>query len=396
MVLFRSLFPPTFSRRCPSPRSGDRSSAALRCLGGALLGLSLAIAAPLHADEIILKNGRIIQGSARIAGSRVIIQPYDSEASVVLPLDRIETIIPKEAPSDGASDAAAPSQKPAAAPASAPAAVGRAHDAANVPLSEPVFSQDPALPRISYHFDPAPDPQVRSAVESVFPRIVAICMSELGMSLEEEIPLNIRIFHDLAAFEEQKTNHSDIHYAVEGYYAVEDDTIVVWGNEVRQQMVATIYHEATHALLRREFSIVPSWIDEGLAEYFEGFRSQGSAAVALTPQYNNGWAKRFLLEDQLLPLDQYLRLTNHQWVEADRDPQNLARITAWSLVAFLMESDGGRHALRRYLQSIARGAPSEAVATGYQELDAAYPGGIASLERNWRKWILEERKAQSY
>lgn len=372
--------------RYAGPRLGGRTGLLLCLFAAASLGWT---------DEIVLKNGKIIEGTARVTGSRVIVQPFSSDASIVLPLERVETIIPGEAPIDSAEDAATASLAPPST-GTAPPQPAPSHDAANARLTEPTFQQRPALPGITYNFDPLPDPQVRSAVESVFPRIVSICMNQLGMNLEKDLPLNIRIFDDLESFESQKQRHSDIHYAVEGYYAVEDDTIVVWGNEVRQKMVASIYHEATHALLRREYTMVPSWIDEGLAEFFEGFRVQGSATIALSPEYNNGWAKRFLLEGQLLPLDDYLRLTNHQWIELDRNPQNLARITAWSLISFLMETDGGRHALRRYLQAIKRGTPGEAVAVGFQELDAAYPGGIASLERNWRSWILEERKAQTF
>lgn len=360
-------------------------------LGFVLAGLA---ASSSNADEIILKNGKIIEGSARRTGDRVIVRPSDSDASIVLNADQIETILPRSGSYDSEDVSFRPEESPS--PHEASLSPGETRDAPNIVLERPPLRLDPSIPRIDFSYDPAPDPQIRSAVETVFPRIMSICVGDLGMSFDQDIALNIKIFEDAASFEAYQNKHSDLHYAVEGYYAVEEDSIVVRGNESRQRMVATVYHEGTHAVLRREFDFIPSWIDEGLAEFFEGFRVHGQSTVALSPLHNDEWAKRFLHEGSLIPLPEYLQLTNHQWVEIDQRDRHMPRIMAWSLVSFLMSSDEGRHALRRYLQALKRSSATEALATAYQELDSGYRGGIPALEREWKSWVLEQRKAQTY
>lgn len=349
--------------------------------------------AALHADEIILKNGKIIQGDSRVTGSRVVIQPWDSDVSIVLDRSRIETIIPADGP------VPAPSQ-PAAAGEGVPSAsiAEEERDAANTPLSRPSnppSPYNPAIPRVEFSLDSQLDAQVRATLDQVFPRIMAFCVRDLEMSLPDEIPLNIQIFDDLASFEEHKALNSDIHYAVEAYYAVKEDKIFIWKNRFDQNVLANIYHEGTHAILRRELNSVPSWIDEGLAEYFEGIHLQGGTVLVLSPPNNDGWAKRFLLEGRMTPLHDFLRMSNYQWRQMDETTRSLPRIMAWSLVSYLMTQEQGRHALKRYLQALKRTTPGESLLTAFQELNAAYPGGVAALDRGWRSWILEDRKAQT-
>lgn len=369
--------------------SGFRSASFVTAACASLL-LQLLLLSPLtiRADEIILKSGKIIEGTARRTGDRVIIRPRGSDASIILSADQIETILTNQEPFGADAARNESSTSPAPAP--------EAHAAANPRIERPPLQLDPSAPQIAFSYEPEADIQIRSAIESVFPRILSICIEELGMQFDDEVSLNIRIIDELSAFEDYKNQNSDLHYAVEGYYAVEDDSIVVWGNDARQKMVATIYHEGTHAMLRREFDSVPSWIDEGLAEYFEGFRVHETSTVALSPQYNDGWAKRFLYEGQLIPLAEYLQLTNHEWVVLDQESRHVPRIMAWSLISYLMSSREGRHALRRYIQAIRKASPTEAMATAYQELDSAYRGGVANLERDWKSWIIEKRKAQSF
>lgn len=353
--------------------------------------LAWLLPAALHADEIILKNGKIIQGDSRVTGSRVVIQPWDSDVSIVLDRSRIETIIPAGGPIP------APAQPSAAGAAPHPIAE-EARDAANTPLSRPsnpASPYNPAIPRVEFELDSQLDAQVRATLDRVFPSIMSVCVRDLEMTLPDEIPLNIQIFEDLASFEKHKALNSDIHYAVEAYYAVKEDKIFIWKNRFDQNVLANIYHEGTHAILRRELNSIPSWIDEGLAEYFEGIHLQGNTVLVLSPPNNDGWAKRFLLEGRMTPLHDFLRMSNYQWREMDETTRSLPRIMAWSLVSYLMAQNEGRHALKRYLHALKRTTPGESLLTAFQELNAAYPGGVAALDRGWRSWILEDRKAQT-
>jgi hypothetical protein len=362
--------------------------ASLCTVGGALVS-ALVLQPHARADEVILKNGKIIEGAVRESGSRVFIRPWDSDATIAIDRSQIETILPREAPRT-TETSTAPHE------AAEPALNSPIREMANPRLSGPSADRPagPAIPKVNFSIEPPLSPQSRAALEDGVPRILTFMVSELGFEFEvESIDLNIEVFDDFGQFEAYKSENSDLHYEVEGYYAVEEDRILVWKNQFDQKLLATIYHEGTHAILRRKLDFVPRWIDEGLAEFFEGLRIHGSNSVVLGPEFNDGWSKRFLYENRIIPLNEFLRMTNHQWLELDEQTRHLPRIMAWSLVAFLMETDEGRQVLRRYVETLKRVPTTDALALAYQELNSAYPGGVARLERQWRAWITGKRTA---
>ncbi|MFO7551331.1 MAG: hypothetical protein R6W80_07970, partial [Haliea sp.] len=58
---------------------------------------------------------------------------------------------------------------------------------------------------------------------------------------------------------------------------------------------------------------------------------------------------------------------------------------AWSLTHFLLEGAPGMYALQRVIQQ-AEARFCQAF-SAVAELDAAYPGGLRRLERDWRQWL---------
>ena len=117
-------------------------------------------------------------------------------------------------------------------------------------------------------------------------------------------------------------------------------------------------HEATHALLRPAFPILPLWLDEGLAEYFEmpPDRSEHLAAARRAPA--RGWrADLARLEKQHDPA----ALT-------ERDYR-----TCWALVTFFLHhSDRSAALLAAYLDQLRRGEPTPLLSE--------------RLDRHWPAW----------
>lgn len=254
------------------------------------------------------------------------------------------------------------------------------------------------MPRIEYFYVPRPDSEVKAAIESVFPRIVRVCVKELGMSFNGYIPLRIHVVYDSAEFQAIEKRLFPTHRGIQGFYAPTLDSIVIRGDHTRLDIVSTLYHEATHALMQREFTRTPVWINEGLAEFFEGFRVHGSSTMVFDPDHHDPWSKHLLLRGEMIPLDRYLHLSDKEWrsIETSGQVTSLSRIMAWSLITFLMSHDEGIHAFSRYLQVIKQGQMNTRLAEGYAELEATYPGGIRSLERKWHRWIREQHKPLKY
>jgi hypothetical protein len=106
-------------------------------------------------------------------------------------------------------------------------------------------------------------------------------------------------------------------------------------------------HEGTHALLHAVLPMVPLWLDEGLAEYFENpreDRAYGGPHLKLTR-----WSARL---GTLPPIEDLER------IEKVDDMDDAAYRYSWAWVHFMLHGSAeGRDELRRYLAEIQAGTP---------------------------------------
>jgi hypothetical protein len=92
-------------------------------------------------------------------------------------------------------------------------------------------------------------------------------IQRLGVPPAEE-PIELYLFHDQRAYKRYLKQHlSDIPYRRALYLKKDGPGIVL--AYVSPQLAVDLRHECTHALLHSSLSMVPLWLDEGLAEYFE-------------------------------------------------------------------------------------------------------------------------------
>jgi len=84
----------------------------------------------------------------------------------------------------------------------------------------------------------------------------------------EDVPVKIRVFGKKARFMGYQEEISPFVSEV-GFYSVLYNEAVINGERDKDEVIATIYHEANHAILTEKAPEVPLWINEGLAEYFE-------------------------------------------------------------------------------------------------------------------------------
>lgn len=112
---------------------------------------------------------------------------------------------------------------------------------------------------------------------------------------------------------------------------------------VSNQLVTDVRHESTHALLHSALPMVPLWLDEGLAEYFEvprQLRQHGNPHQGKTI-----WAARFG------------SLPSLQRLEALRTLEDMSAADyrqSWAVVHFLLHgSAAGKQELTEFLSDIA-------------------------------------------
>ena len=130
-----------------------------------------------------------------------------------------------------------------------------------------------------------------------------------------------------------------------------------------------LYHEYTHVLLHLNFSRLPVWLDEGLAEYF-GFASASEKEVRIgliAPGH-----LQVLRTDRPLPIAQLLTIGRESPYYNEADRASVFYAESWALVHYLMLNPEARQQqlLSRFLASWeASGDQVEAARAAFGDLD---------------------------
>lgn len=151
-----------------------------------------------------------------------------------------------------------------------------------------------------------------------------------------------------------------------------------------EELGTDLRHECTHALLHADLAMVPLWLDEGLAEYFEMAQSKRAFdnphAKPLT------WDLRFGLVKSLTTL------------EAKRELKTMRSSdyrSAWAWTHFILH--GPQQAAQQlwgFLGDIRRGEPPGLLS---ERLEGALPGVEDMLARHFHQWarLASQRKLQA-
>ncbi|HUM03940.1 MAG TPA: DUF1570 domain-containing protein [Terriglobales bacterium] len=120
---------------------------------------------------------------------------------------------------------------------------------------------------------------------------------------------------------------------------------------------AVVYHEYVHSLLHMNFRWLPTWLDEGLAEYYAYTRFEGNKIYIGAPPRNAG--RLMLLRNRtILPLPKFLE----QRGSFTRDETDTQAYYAqcWALTHFLTMApslQGGK--LRKFFNLLQQGVPQQ-------------------------------------
>ena len=142
---------------------------------------------------------------------------------------------------------------------------------------------------------------------------------------------------------------------------------------VSKQFEVDVRHKSTHALLHSRLPLVPLWLDEGLAEYFE-VPAEGREND--NPHYSpTKWAARFHRVPDLRKLEELRDV---------REMGDTEYRAAWAWVHFMLHGpDEARGVLIAYLQDIRNNVPPGLLS---DRLEAAIPDLEKAYLRHFRQW----------
>ncbi len=166
-----------------------------------------------------------------------------------------------------------------------------------------------------------------------------------------------------------------------GFYRIRNnEAVVLFSPGYRRDALATAFHEVSHLITAWHLGPSPVWLNEGIAEYFETMDVAWQEA-----RFRRNRQHLALLRNQgLVPLDELIAIAGRDWTA--KDPYR-RYASAWSFIAFLMDSRTGRETL----QNLIRSAHAQRCGPrmDLQESLTQYPGGRQSLEADWQRWVRE-------
>src|SRR5215204_3279562 len=144
----------------------------------------------------------------------------------------------------------------------------------------------------------------------------------------------------------------------------------------------TAYHEYIHSIVHRKARAAPTWVDEGLAEFFATFAiDRGSNSATIGDIHE--WRRATLKNNPLLPLKDVV--DSRRAARLMRRTEDVAMFYAesWAFVHFLVFSKTGSRAgqLTTYLEALAAGQPDDAA------FRQAFGGSYDDLDAELRRYV---------
>lgn len=170
-----------------------------------------------------------------------------------------------------------------------------------------------------------------------------------GFRLSTDVPTSMFVFkHDLS-YEPYKKNAEGEVMNVSGYFLPRPfrNYITLDANAGSQPM-RVVYHEYFHAVMDSTLGSLPTWLNEGLAEYFSTFKDRnGSAKVEIGHPIEHHLYH--LSRHPLLDWKEFFETTTRSPTYNEGTRQGSFYAQAWLLTHYLIADDGRTKQLSQYL-----------------------------------------------
>jgi hypothetical protein len=176
------------------------------------------------------------------------------------------------------------------------------------------------------------------------------------------------------------------------FYTDKGSGLAVWiSGQSSQQIIQLMQHEGFHQFAWvRIGRDLPSWANEGLAEYFaDAFLLRGSFVTGKTNARRVRRVKAAAQDSSYVPFRRLLNMTTDEWLSKVNGGDRRAGLLydqAWSIVHFLIHGGNGKYAgpFENYLKLISRGTlPNKAFKRAFRTDD------YGSFENAWKKYVAQ-------
>jgi tetratricopeptide (TPR) repeat protein len=168
-----------------------------------------------------------------------------------------------------------------------------------------------------------------------------------------ELPIEVLLVGDEATLKELEPEYNGRKLAVAGYYQAgqDRDFIVLSGRVFPESLTSVVYHELTHYFLARGLKSRPTWLNEGLAEYF-------STAEIRDDEVSLGAVSldrlQLLKTSSMIPLKDFFAVDSGSPYYNESSKATVYYAQAWAFAHYLMHGEYAE-GFRQYLRALQKG-----------------------------------------
>jgi tetratricopeptide (TPR) repeat protein len=178
-----------------------------------------------------------------------------------------------------------------------------------------------------------------------------------GTQLGSPQPMYIYLFSSRIAFAPYRPVANGKPMDVDGYFYSRDDAeYMVLRADAAEATDDILYHEYLHYVLRNNFSNLPVWFNEGLAELYSTFQATDKHADIGRPSADH---IRWLRENSLIPLAQLFAMDRNSKDYNEGYRRGVFYAESWALVHYLVLGNESRSAqTSRFFHEMTQGVPA--------------------------------------
>lgn len=203
-----------------------------------------------------------------------------------------------------------------------------------------------------------------------------------SMTVDAAVPTNVVVFKSDASFKPFKPRRGDgkADNLVAGYFQPGEDVnyVTLAADGTDEQMYGVIFHEYVHFLVETNFGKynVPSWFNEGLAEYYSTFQIEQDQIVKLG--YPDGNHLALLGQSKLIPLKELLSNSPRNY--GGGHGRSIFYAQSWALIHYLVQT-GKSDGLDKFILNSVSNKPVD------QTFRDAFGVDYAEMEKQLSKYI---------
>jgi len=205
------------------------------------------------------------------------------------------------------------------------------------------------------------------------------------MKVNSPVPTTVIVFKNDSSYKPFKLSANNAGY----FQAGPDVNYIALNIETNSRSDADpfflIFHEYTHLLVNNTSGNVPTWFNEGLAEYYSTFSMTDDQKVVLGKPIAN---HVFLLrENKMLPLRTLFQVDHNSPYYNERDKQSIFYAESWALMHYLILGNDGQRVtqLGKFVDQLNAGVPME------KAFQQAFAITFESMEKELKAYIQRDR-----